>query len=376
MLDSLYIHIPFCSAKCSYCSFNSYSGLERLQSRYIDSLLLEMEQIASVGKIAPLKTIFTGGGTPSVLDRKLLQRLFAAIESFFSFDTDVEISMEINPDSLDYSKLDAIIEAGVNRISFGVQSFNDAELTAIGRIHTSRVARDAIAMARNAGCENLSLDLMYGLPGQTPESWQKSLEEACALGVNHLSLYQLTVEEGTPFYRMAADGRLLLPLEEEVEAMDGVTARITEGEKLNQYEISNYARNGFQCRHNIGYWRNRPYIGLGAGAVSYREGCRIRNVADPVRYCELLESGESLAIERETLGSEDSFRESVIMGLRMNEGISVEDLWRRYGMNLEKYYGEVLQRLIRGRLLELRGEFLRLTERGRMVANGVMAELV
>lgn len=323
-----------------------------------------------------MKTIFVGGGTPSVLDQQLIQRLFVAMNKFFILDSDAEVSMEINPGSADRLKFDTIMEAGVNRISFGVQSFVDVELAAIGRIHTSQVARDAMAMAQRAGCDNLSLDLMYGLPGQTAESWQNSLEEACALGVNHLSLYQLTVEEGTPFYTMEAHGKLLLPQEEEVEAMDGLTARITEREQLNQYEISNYARHGFQSRHNIGYWQNRSYIGLGAGAVTYVEGSRIRNIADPERYCEILEAGASVAVERETLNSEDSFRESVIMGLRLNMGVSVEVLMGDYGINLEQYYGEVLQRLIHGHLLEFRGEFLRLTKRGRMVANGVMAELV
>lgn len=376
MPDSLYIHIPFCTAKCGYCSFNSYSGLDGLQQRYINALLLEMEKMASTHTVAPLKTVFIGGGTPSILQEALLEKLLAAIATLFSLHPGAEVSIEINPGSVDVPKLDILLTGGVNRISFGVQSFVDRELKAIGRIHNGKVAEDAITMAAAAGCENLSLDLMYGLPGQSSRSWRESLTRACSLGTHHLSLYQLSIEGGTPFQKLLDSGQLQLPDEEEVERMDAVTAEITREAGMDQYEISNYAREGYQCHHNIGYWDNAEYLGVGAGAVSCIGGVRQHNIADPRHYCHRVECGESLSVQRECLDTEASFRETVIMGLRMNRGVSVVLLGNRYGIDLENYYGEILQELLQNKLLQFREGFLRLTPQGRIFANTVMAELV
>lgn len=376
MINSLYIHIPFCTAKCSYCSFNSYSGLEGLRERYVEAVCDEMALVASCGYTGPLKTVFFGGGTPSVLSRHLLRKVLGAISSYFSLDSDGEVSMEINPGTVDPAKLDCLLEAGMNRISFGVQSFDDKELGRIGRIHSAEEAVAAITMAERAGFDNISLDLMYGLPSQTHISWQASLATAISLGVKHLSLYQLTVEEQTPLYQMVATERVQLPGEDELAQMDEITARLTGLAGLAQYEISNYAQKGYECRHNIGYWENDEYLGLGAGAVSYHQGSRKRNVADPAHYCSLLEARKSIVIEEEVLDSAASFRETVIMGLRMNRGVSMASLTRRYGISLEKYYGKVLQQLMGRELLEIQGDFLRLTDRGRVFANLVMAELV
>lgn len=376
MTTSLYIHIPFCVARCSYCSFNSYSGLEGLQERYVDALCGEMEKMTSCGHLGPLKTIFFGGGTPSILPCRLLRKVLHSSCTLFPVASDAEISIEINPGTVDMVKLDCLQEAGMNRISFGVQSFDDLELGRIGRIHSAEGAVAAVTMAGKAGFSNISLDLMYGLPGQTQGSWQTSLETAISLGVKHLSLYQLTVEEQTPLKKMVDEGRVQLPDEDTLAAMDALTAKLTDAGGLLQYEISNYAQTGYQCRHNIAYWNNDEYLGVGAGAVSCLQGSRKRNAADPVRYCRMIEAGKSVVIEEETLDTDASFRETIIMGLRMNRGVSVLGLMERYGINPEDYYGETLQKLITQELLELKGGVLCLTGRGRVFANLVMAELV
>ena len=376
MTSSLYIHIPFCATKCNYCSFNSYAGLDGLHKPYVEALCAELLQSASGAGQGPLKTVFLGGGTPTLLSTTLLKQIFSICHSSFRITSDTEISIEANPGTVDRDKLDILMESGVNRLSIGVQSFNDLELQAIGRLHSASEAIKAVEMAKEVGFKNLSVDLMSGLPGQSPESWQTSLDMALSLRVQHLSLYNLTVEEQTPLEKMIREDRLQLSGDEEIEKMDGITAKCTAAAGFDQYEISNYARVGYQSRHNINYWENRDYFGFGAGAVSCLHGTRRRNIANPKEYCRLVESGKSVVIEEETLDHDASFRETVIMGLRMNQGVSLDMLEKRYGIALEKYYGKVLQQLIADGMLEIRPTFLCLTDKGRSFANGVMAELV
>ena len=376
MSSSLYIHIPFCVAKCSYCSFNSYAGLERLQERYVDALAVECSQVASEGQRTPLKTIFLGGGTPSVLSNEQLKRLFGVISTDFEIAKDAEISIEANPGTVDAEKFDTLRQCGVNRLSIGVQSFDDQELRTIGRIHSAEEARSAVENAQAAGFDNLSIDLMYGLPGQTAESWQQSLDIALSRSVQHLSLYQLTVEEETPMEGMIQEGRLHLPDEDVVAEMDAITASLLEKSDFRQYEISNYAEKNYQCRHNVNYWNNGDYHGLGAGAVSYSHGTRVKNIGDPSLYCVLLESGQSVHTEEECLQREESFRETVIMALRMNKGVSPDALHVRYGLDFEKCYGGIVQDLCDRNLLARGKKNFYLTAKGRTFANLVMAELV
>jgi len=376
MSSSLYIHIPFCVAKCSYCSFNSYAGLERLQERYVDALAVECSQVASEGQRTPLKTVFLGGGTPSVLSNEQLKHLFGVISTDFEIAKGAEISIEANPGTVDAEKFDTLRQCGVNRLSIGVQSFDDHELRTIGRIHSAAEARSAVETAQAAGFHNLSIDLMYGLPGQTAESWQQSLDTALSLSVQHLSLYQLTVEEETPLEGMIQKGRVQLPDEDVVADLDTITASLLAKSDFRQYEISNYAEKNYQCRHNVNYWNNRDYYGLGAGAVSYSHGTRVKNIADPSHYCALLESGQSVHAEEECLQREESFRETVIMALRMNKGVSTDDLQARYGLDFEQLYGDIVQDLCGRNLLARGNKNVYLTAKGRTFANLVMAELV
>jgi len=376
MTSSLYIHIPFCAAKCNYCSFNSYAGLGGLQAAYVRALCAELFQSASGVEQGALKTVFLGGGTPTILSTSQLKQILSICYSAFSVSPDAEISIEANPGTVDRGKLIGLFESGVNRLSIGVQSFNDWELKTIGRIHTAAEAIKAVEMAQAVGFNNLSVDLMYGLPGQSTRSWKTSLETALSLGLKHISIYNLTVEERTPLEKLVREERLQLPGDEDIEIMDGITGECTAAAGFEQYEISNYAKVGYQSRHNITYWENRDYFGFGAGAVSCLNGSRRRNIANPKEYCRFVESGKSVVIEEETLEHDASFRETVIMGLRMNRGVSLSMLENRYGISIEKYYGTILQQLIGSGMLEKVTGFLRLTDKGRPFANGVMAELV
>lgn len=377
MASALYLHIPFCHSKCHYCSFSSYPGLEELHARYVEALRTELRQIArATGVKEPLSTIFFGGGTPTVLPAEALVDLLVLCRDLFGCREAAEISFEANPGTIDRPKLEQLRQGGFNRLSLGVQSFAGAELAMLGRCHTADEAAQGFAAARAAGFANISLDLMYGLSGQTPQSWRHSLETALALSPEHLSLYQLTVEEGTPFADQLERGLLSLPDEEEVLAMDAVNEQLCAAAGLAIYEISNFSRPGCQCRHNVNYWLNNEYLAAGAGAVSYLDGVRERRVADPQKYCQLMETGGDVITEREQLDLESSFRETVIMGLRMMDGVEREYLRCRFGFDPQEYYGEVLESLIRQQLVELTPTHLRLAPGGRMLANTIMAELV
>lgn len=376
-LSSLYIHIPFCVSKCPYCSFVSWPGMDRLYQRYVAALLHEAEWMGQNISVPPLSTLFLGGGTPTILAGHELAAIVTACKGLFGFTNQAEISIEANPKTIDPVKLTLLRRSGINRLSIGVQSLQDKELQLLGRPHSTDDAITAVRLARTAGFDNISLDLMYGIPGQDHKSWQQTLELALSLAPDHLSLYELTVEQGTPYYQHLEQELLDLPDEEELAAMDQITATLCRQAGLAQYEISNYARSGYECRHNINYWQNGPYLALGAGAVACLAGRRQQKIRDPRLFCEQIESGQSVVQEEECLESAASFRETVIMGLRMNQGVSKERLRKRYEMELNDCYGATLiRRLVDQGLLEMTATHLRLTARGRVFANQVMAELV
>lgn len=370
MATSLYLHLPFCLSKCGYCSFVSYAGKTSLYERYVSAVSLELARIAGHDQARePLTTLFFGGGTPTVLGPTALIRLLSCIRRSFRVSAGAEISVEANPGTVDPEMLDRLRRAGFNRLSLGVQSFDDHELRRIGRGHDAASAVDAFRAARQAGFTNISLDLMYGLPGQSLGDWGCTLETALALAPEHLSLYQLTVDENSP---LAAG----LPDEETVVAMDACNQQLTAGAGLLAYEIANFARVGCQCRHNLNYWHNGPYLAAGAGAVSCVDGVRGQRLSDPERYCQLIEDGREVIVEYEQLDHEASFRETVIMGLRLTAGVSRQEMVRRFGLDPGRYYGEVVERLQRQGLVLLDEACLRVTERGRLLSNLILAELV
>lgn len=375
----LYLHIPFCRKKCPYCSFYSFAPRAVEIRRYLEAVHRQMRQLAAIPEVQDLSftTVFFGGGTPTSLPVESLAALLADCRHLFTFAGEQpEITIEVNPGTIKAQGLLQLRRAGFNRISLGVQSLDDRELQQLGRIHTAKEALATIQAARRAGFDQLSFDLMYGLPGQSARSWQQTLERALAANPEHLSLYELTVEAGTPFFLQAQQGHWALPAEEEVLTMMNAIESAIRHSPLARYEISNYAVPGRECRHNLNYWHNGLYVGLGPGAVSAFGGQRRAAMADLAAYCQHVAAGQAVWEEVERLDPEAAFRETVIMGLRLITGVSLAELRQRFGIDLPEYYGVTLHRLLAQELVAIREGCLVLTCNGLPLANQVMAELV
>lgn len=375
----LYIHVPFCLRKCTYCDFYSVAGHGKLFKRYVAAVRSQIRragQESRHGEFRP-NSIFFGGGTPTVLGSDQLIELLRECERKFACCADqLETSIEVNPATVTGNDYLQLRRAGFNRISIGVQTLDDGELATIGRLHTAAEAEQAVSLARRAGFSNLSLDLMYGLPGQNFASWQQTLARALDLAPEHLSIYELTLAQGTPMADMVEQGRLRLPDEDEVLSMLEHTLRLTARAGLQRYEISSYARPGAMCIHNINYWQNGTYLGLGPAAVSCLSGRRLSAVADVEQFCSRIESRTSVWTDDEKLDREARFRETIIIGLRMLKGVSLSSLEQRFSINPVEYYGSILERLQQRKLITLAGDRLYLSEQGLLLANTVMAELV
>ncbi len=407
---SLYLHIPFCSLKCAYCDFNSYAGLEDLIRPYDDALIEEIRLWGQVSRgwgldprgmrtVAqglrlepkPVTTIFFGGGTPSLLPLAEIERIMSALHGAFTLQSGAEVSLEANPGTVDPPYLRGLIGAGVNRLSFGVQSFHDDELTALDRIHSAAEAVEGYRWAREAGFQRINLDFIYGLPEQPLSRWLDTLEQAIALDPDHLSLYALTVEEGTRLAYDVAQGRISEPDPDAQAEMYECAMDRLDGAGYRQYEISNWARPGEECRHNLVYWRNGEWLGLGAGAHSHWAGHRFANVYSPKQYIrrmasatgldtalpppELLRAMPQLSLI-ELQAPETAMSDTAILGLRLNEGLDVSAFDRRFGTSLDAAYGPALAELAALGLLERPDGRLRLTPRGRLLANEVFVRLL
>jgi oxygen-independent coproporphyrinogen-3 oxidase len=369
---AVYVHIPFCAKKCGYCDFNAYSGYkEGTKARYVDALCREIA--ARMEPSTRVPTVFFGGGTPTNLSADDLGRILAAVRSAFAVDRDAEVSVEANPSDVSDDYLRTLRAHGFNRLSFGVQTFNDRLLRTIDRLHSGEEARQAVALAKEAGFDNLSLDLMFALPRQTLGDWDRSMDEAFALHVPHLSMYGLIVEEGTPFYGRQQRGRLPLPSEKTEAAMFARAIERATAAGYRHYEVSNYARAGYACRHNQVYWRNGEYFGFGAGAVSYLDGARTTNERRPSRYIEVVGERITCTAAEERLSPEETMGETVMLALRMRDGLDLEAYARRFGVRAEQHYGDPIARFRDLGMLESADDHLRLTERGLFLANEVMA---
>jgi oxygen-independent coproporphyrinogen-3 oxidase len=383
---SLYVHIPFCQSKCSYCDFNSYAGMESLIPSYVDGLLTEMGLWQESTQRTNVATVFLGGGTPSLLPLAEVERLIAALRQRFRLAADAEVSFEANPGTVDCPYLEGLRSLAVNRLSLGAQSFHDDELATLGRIHTAAEAREAYHTARQAGFDNVNLDLIYGLPRQTMTAWQDTVREAIALRPDHLSLYALTLEEGTPLANAVARGRLPPPDADLAADMYLWAEDALAAAGYQHYEISNWALPDRQCRHNLAYWLNESYLGLGAGAHSCLGGFRFANVKDPRRYIPLVEESakgdgrpaEGLAPSLSGLGhiafAEQmtpvrAMAETVVLGLRLVEGLRLEEFRRRFGQDLLSVYGAQVEELEALGLLERSDGCLRLTANARLLGN-------
>ncbi len=373
----LYIHIPFCRSKCGYCAFNSIAASRSTVDDYLDLLAIEISQLAALpwSKSRKFTTLFIGGGTPSLASAGKLADIIDHCHSFFKMSSQVEISMEANPDSVDHESLTILHQAGVNRLSIGVQSFNDTLLGTLNRAHTGQQAIAAFNTARECGFNNINLDLIYGLPGQTLNNWQEDLSQALRLNPEHLALYELTVEPGTPFADIEEKGSLSLPEEAVIADMEDAT--ISQLNSTHQrYEISNYARPGYQCQHNINYWQNGSYLGVGAGAVSCLDGLRITTTPDPHHYMELIKKKKQTISHAECLSRKGQFRESMIMGLRLVAGLDLTALEALLHLTSEDVYGNTLSDLKKQGLLIQDKNMIRLAPKCIAVANQVLTKLV
>ena len=411
---SLYLHLPFCVRKCRYCDFLSGPYDAAVRRRYLRALETEIrlsaETFGNGNERLSADTVFLGGGTPSLLDADELAHLMAVLSESFRILPGAEITMECNPGTVDREKLLAFREAGINRLSIGVQSFRDEELKLLGRIHTAEEAKQCVLDARWAGFDNISLDLISALPGQNIDQWMESLREAVALAPEHISAYSLILEDGTPLKEAALEGKLpRLPDEDEDRKMYHETRSFLAEHGYHRYEISNYAKKGFESRHNSGYWTGHPYLGFGIGAASFYAGCRWSHTRSMTSYLQALENagasagaltksdGESLSSaekatghrcqeyaevlesiyeEKEILSEKDQMAEFMFLGLRRMQGVSEAEFLRRFGRTMEEVYGPVLKRYQELHMLQREGGRIFLTERGIDVSNAVMADFL
>ncbi len=374
----IYIHIPFCQSKCDYCAFVSYAARQDIFKNYLAALEQEIAFYADhpIVKKTSFNTLFIGGGTPTILPAERLAGLINTVQGSFALSPKSEISVECNPNTLEPDKLKALKSSGVNRLSIGAQSFNDRILNRIGRQHSAADVFAAVLLARESGFTNINLDLIYGLPGQLVHDLESDIKTALELKPEHLSIYQLSIDDNTPFADLDKQGKLDLPSEKMVAAMAEIPEQTLADKGYRRYEISNYALPDRECRHNLTYWHNGTYLGLGCAAVSSLSGNRIRNTPDPDHYIARISSSEPPWIESESLSKETSFRETVIMGLRLIDGIDINALRVRYGIDIHHYYKDTLDSLLSKELVRITNGQMRLSAKALPVANQILAELV
>ncbi len=370
----VYIHIPFCRQKCSYCDFPSVAGHEADMEAYTDALCKELaakgEDLSAHGKAS---TIYIGGGTPTALPVPLLARVIQTAQAVIPTSDNLEFTVEANPGTVTLETMTMLSTLGVNRVSIGAQVFDDAILKRIGRIHTSQDIRDAVRWARAALIVNVSVDLMYGLPGQTMDILKWSVGSSMDLAVTHISVYGLTVEDGTPFAREKAAGTLDLPSDEAEEEMYNYLSETLPKFGFRRYEISNFARHDFLCRHNLAYWQDRPYFGFGAAAHSYHDGKRTANVRDVGEYINAVNHGESPAHTEETVTREKHIEEFCFLALRTSEGIDRETFSQTFGCEAESLYQNAINDLKSKKFLEETPTHFRLTPLGMKFGNQAFA---
>lgn len=369
---SLYIHIPFCVRKCLYCDFPSFSGMESVFDDYVRMLCREIDETYSDYRGMEVKSIFVGGGTPSVLPPALLGRISDKIFSRFDIDSKAEITIETNPGTLDAKKLAEMKSMYFNRLSMGLQAWQDRLLKKLGRIHTADEFETNFLQARDAGFKNINVDLMFALPAQSLDDWQETLEKVMKLRPEHISAYSLIIEEGTPFFDMFDRGELKETDEETDRKMYYLAKEMLSDKGYKHYEISNFAREGFECYHNKVYWRTEEYQGFGLGAHSYADGVRFHNTYDMKEYLR----GEGLRLDKEFLSLQEKQEEFMFMGLRMNEGVSEAEFLRRFGESMDSVYGDEIKELISEELLVKKDGRLSLTDRGVDISNSVFEKFI
>ena len=376
----LYLHIPFCARKCAYCDFLSQVAVRSTQRAYVEQLIQEIACQSAYYQGYGVTSVFLGGGTPSILEAEEIQAIMEAVRWYFGLQPEAEITIEANPGTVTAEKLLAYRECGINRISIGLQSADDEELKNLGRIHTYEDFLTTYQRVRQAGFTNINVDLMSALPGQTVGSWKNTLKKVLMLKPEHISAYSLIIEEGTPFYDRYHSHPELLPGEDEEREMYYLTKEVLKEQGYERYEISNYAKPGYECKHNIGYWTGVEYLGLGLGASSYLQGFRFRNEAELDTYMRIrmneADADEKLHQDIINLSLQERMEEFMFLGLRMTRGVSGSQFYERFGHNMWNVYGAVFRKLQDQGLIEVRMPQVRLSDYGIDVSNYVLSEFL
>ena len=383
----LYIHIPFCKKKCEYCDFKSYAGKENLIEQYIKWLKYELKEIEEGNKLdyennlddlAVVKTIYIGGGTPSIIDSKYIKEILYIAKEYYTLAEDIEITIEVNPGTVDELKLKEYIESGVNRLSIGLQSTNDRLLKELGRIHTYNDFLNTYNLARKVGFNNINVDLMLGLPKQSIKDLEESINEVIKLNPEHISVYSLIVEEGTPFYNKLKKNMLDLPEEGLERKMYWLVKEKLEKSGYIHYEISNFAKKSFESKHNLSCWNQEEYIGIGAAAHSYTNNVRYSNIDEVEKYISNYENNKETDnfIFHEKQNLESKMKEYMMLGLRKIDGIKISEFKNKFGQNPIFLFRKELEKLVQEDLIEIDGDSIRLTNKGLDLANLVWEEFV
>ncbi|WP_343337855.1 Heme chaperone HemW [Terrisporobacter petrolearius] len=372
----LYIHIPFCISKCKYCDFNSYKLNLDEKRKYLNALQKEMKFYKEEVRGKEIDTIFIGGGTPSILNQDEIKFLFDNIKNNFNIKNNAEITMECNPGTLTLNKLKIMKECGVNRLSIGLQAVQNNHLEYIGRIHTYEEFEENYYQAKKVGFENINIDLMYALPNQSKKDWIESLEKIVKLNPTHISAYSLILEEDTELFKMYERKEFELLDEETDIEMYQYTINYLKSHGYNQYEISNYAKEEFECKHNILYWKCENYIGLGASASGYLNDTRYNNLCELKKYENEINTGKKPIEWEEKLSIKDKIEESIFLGLRMNEGIKFTDFYEKYNIDFKEVYEKEINKLNKMKLIEISDEGMILTQKGREISNSVFVEFI
>lgn len=372
MIQSAYIHIPFCEHICHYCDFNKVFLQGQPVDEYLKMMKKEMQlQVKTYPSAPELETIFVGGGTPTSLNETQLQYLCDSISETFTLKKDGEYTFEANPGELSREKLEILYHSGVNRLSFGVQSFTDDLLKRIGRTHRAADVYETIEKAQSVGFTNISIDLIYGLPGQTIEDFTDTLDKALALDLPHYSSYSLIVEPKTVFYNLMQKGKLHLPPQDTEANMYEKLMETMEKHNLHQYEISNFARTGFESRHNLTYWNNEEYYGIGAGAHGYTGGKRIANHGPVKKYMNPLQADELPVLETHVVPLNEKMEEEMFLGLRKTAGVSMQHFKDKFFVEMTEVFAKPIEEQTRHGLLVQENDFIRLTEKGKLLGNEV-----
>ena len=372
----LYIHIPFCVTKCKYCDFNSFKIDLNEKIKYLNYLGEEMKLYKEEIKNREIDRVFVGGGTPSILNENEINILFEKIKENFNIKSNAEITMECNPGTLTLNKLKVMKKSGVNRLSIGLQAVQNHHLKYIGRIHTFEEFEKNYHDAKQMGFDNINIDLMYALPNQSREDWMESLEKVVKLNPTHISAYSLILEENTELFKMyERDEFNLLDENTDIEMYE-YTIDYLKSHGYNQYEISNYAKDNFECKHNVLYWKCEEYVGIGASASGYFNGIRYNNICELDNYEKMILEGEKPIEWEEKLSIKDEIEESIFLGLRMNEGIQISDFKEKYNFDFEKEYKNEIEKLSKMELIEIDNNLMKLTQKGREISNSVFVEFI